>query len=166
MPYTGPTANLPGIARRQGRGGTVYRDAQMLGEVVAVDWDVEAEQVEVLIPGGWRSEMIAGAETRRGTLRMQDVDDRWKLEVWRFFEARRNGQFNAETPIFDLTTKIIGGRDETRWGLFGCQLFSYSGSYSNEDDLITRELPFSFRSDKPLHAFEYTSASTVAVTEK
>lgn len=160
----GPTANLPGIARRQGRGGTAYRDGRMLGEVVAVDWDVEAEQIDVLIPGGWRTEQIPGAETRRGTMRMQDVDDRWKLQVWRFFEERRQGNFTASIPTFDLVTKLIGGADETRWMLTGCRIYGYSGGYSNEDDLITRELAFSFDADRPLRAYEYGESGLI-ITE-
>src|SRR4051812_30241027 len=99
MPYTGPTANLPPTARRCGRGGAAGRDGRMLGEVIAVEWDVEAEQMGVLIAGGWRNERVAGAETRNATLRMQDLDDRWRLEQWRFFNARKRGEA-VQPPIF------------------------------------------------------------------
>ena len=165
MPYTGPTANLPGTARRLGRGGTSYRDGRMIGEIIAVEWDVEAEQIEVLIAGGWRNERVAGAETRNGTIRMQDIDDRWRLDMWRFFAARKRGEF-AQPPEFDLVTKLAspGAPDETRWQLLGCQTFSYSGGYSNEDDVLTREIPFSFRDDNPLHAYEYGD-SGIIITE-
>ena len=37
MPNVGPTANLPGTARRRGRSGTAWRDSKMLGEVTAVE---------------------------------------------------------------------------------------------------------------------------------
>lgn len=158
MPNVGPTANLPARARRQGRGGTAFRDGKMLGEVTAVEWDVEAEQVEVLIPGSWRTEAIPGGETRRATLRMQDVDDRWKIEVYKFFKARREGNFSAQVPVFDIQTKLVGGPAETSWLLIDFQLFGYSGGYSNEDGLIGRELGGSFRDDKPLNAFEYTGS--------
>lgn len=155
MTMIGPTANLPGTARRQGRGGQVLRDGRHLGEVIAVDWDVEAEQVDVLIGGTWRTEQIAGPETRRGTLRMQDVDDRWKYDVWAFFDARRRGEFSAQPAQFNLITKLQGGPRETKWQLTGCQIYSYSGGYSNEDDLLSRELAFSFREDRPLDSFQY-----------
>ena len=166
MANVGPTANLPGRARRLGRGGTCLREGRMLGEVIAVDWDVEAEQIDVLIAGGWRNEQVPGAETRRGTLRMQDIDDRWRLEVWRFFDARRRGVSTVNVPEFDIVTKLDspGAADITRWQLTGCQLFSYSGGYSNEDDVLTREMPFSFRDDRPLHAFEYGD-SGIIITE-
>lgn len=165
MPYTGPTANLPGTARRLGRGGTSYRDGRMIGEVIAVEWDVEAEQIEVLIAGGWRNERVAGAETRNATLRMQDIDDRWRLEAWRFFRDRKQG-LAVQPPEFDLVTKLSspGAPDETRWQLLGCQIFSYSGGYSNEDDVLTREIPMSFRDDNPLHAFEYGDTGII-ITE-
>lgn len=167
MPNVGPTANLPGTARRRGRSGTAWRDSKMLGEVTAVDWDVELEQIDVLIPGSWRNEQIAGAETRRGTYRHQDVDDRFKLEVWRYIDARRRGDRTATIPNFNLVTKIddTNAPDYTQWALIGCQLFSYSGGYSNEDDLLNREVPFTFQDDKPLHAFEYAE-SGIIVTEQ
>lgn len=166
MPNVGPTANLPGTARRLGRGGTAHRNGRMLGEVIAVEWDVEAERIDVLIAGGWRNEQVAGAETRNATLRMQDIDDRWRLESWRFFRARRNGDYSVQPPEFDLVTKLAhsGAPSETRWQLLGCQTFSYSGGYSNEDDVLTRELPLSFRDDAPLHAFEYGD-SGIIITE-
>lgn len=158
MPNVGPTANLPARARRLGRGGTCFRDGKMLGEVTAVEWDVEADQIEVLIPGSWRTEFVPGGEARRATLRMQDVDDRWRIEVYRFFKARREGNFAAQPPVFDLTTKLVGGPAETQWMLIGCQLFGYSGGYSNEDDLLGRELAMTFNDDKPLNAYEYTGS--------
>lgn len=143
----------------------------MLGEVTSVDWDVEIEQIEVLIAGTWRNEMIAGAETRRGTFRHQDIDDRFKLEVWKYTDDRKNGVRSAIPPEFDLIIKIddingpTGAPQATRWLLIGCQLFSYSGGYSNDDDLLTREVPFSFRDDKPLDAYEY-GKSGIIVTQK
>lgn len=163
----GPTANLPAHARRQGRAGTVFIDGRMRGEVIALDWDVEAEQIAVLIAGGWRDETVPGAESRRGTFRFQDVDDHFALFVWRFFDARRRGdRSSAFFPEFDIIEKIdhIGSPDVTQWQLSGCQLFSYSKGFSNEDDLLTREVPFSFREDIPLRAFEYAD-SGIVVTE-
>lgn len=163
MANVGPTANLPGTARRLGRGGTALRDGRMLGEVIAVEWDVEAEQIEVLIAGGWRNERVAGAETRNATLRMQDIDDRWRLELWRFFNARKQGDFRFPIPTFDIVTKLAspGAPDETKWQLIDCQMYSYSGGYSNEDDILTREVPLSFADDKPLHAFEYGDSGII-----
>lgn len=165
MALVGPKANLPGTARRQGRGGTTYDAAgNHLGDVLAVDWDVEAEAVDVIIPGKWQNEQIAGPETRRFTLRYQDVDDEWRLRMWRFFEARRIGDFTAQPPYFNLTTKLVGGPAETRWQLVDCQIFGYAGGYNNEDDILNREVTGSFRGDKPLSAYEY-GAGGLVITE-
>lgn len=161
----GPTSNLPAHSRRQGRGGTVTRDGKMLGEITSVDWSVAANQVNVLIAGGWRDETIPGAEARTFTLSMQDVDDRWKLEVWRFFEARRQGDFTSQPQEFDLVTKLVGGPSETRWALYGCKLFGYDGGYNNADDLINRALQGTFASDKPLSAYEYADGGSIVITE-
>jgi hypothetical protein len=167
MPTTGPTANLPGRARRSGRAGTVWEQARHLGEVIAVEWNVNVQQIPVVIAGAWRNETKPGVEERAGTFRVQDVHDKWALRVWRFVRARRDGDRSAAAfPVFSLVTKLddIGAPDQTRWQLDDCQLFEYSGGHAQEDDLLIREIPFSFRDDKPLHAFEYTDDG-IAVTE-
>lgn len=167
MATVGPTANLPGRARRSGRSGTVWENARHLGEVIAVEWNVNVQQISVVIAGTWRNEMKPGVEERAGTFRVQDVHDKWALKVWRFVRARRDGDRSAAAfPEFSLVTKLddIGAPDQTRWQLDGCTLFEYSGGHSQEDDLLIREIPFSFRDDKPLHAWEYTDDG-IAVTE-
>lgn len=167
MPGTGPTANLPGRARRSGRSGTAWVNAEMIGECIGVEWNVNIAQISVVIAGTWQNQMKPGAEDRAGTFRVQDVHDRWTLMVWRFVRARRNGDRSAaDFPEFDMVTKLddIGAPDQTRWSLEGCQLFEYTGGHSQEDEILIREIPFSFRDDAPLHAFEYTDAGLI-VTE-
>ena len=163
---TGPTANLPGYSRRSGKAGTVWRDGRMLGEVQSVEWTVEIEQIEVALAGTYRTETKPGGETRRGTFRVQDVDDAWKLQVWNFLDMRRrNVKEAAYFPEFEVITKIadIGAPDETRWALSGCQLFSYDGGHSVDDDLLIRDVPFTFRFDRPLHAYYYADSGIVIV---
>lgn len=159
MATTGPTANLPGRARRSGRAGTVWENARHLGEVIAVEWNVAIQQIPVVIAGTWRNEAKPGVEERAGTFRVQDVHDKWALRVWRFVRARRDGDRAAAAfPTFNIVTKIddIGAPDQTRWQLDDCTLFEYSGGHAQEDDLLIREIPYNFRDDRPLHAYEYT----------
>jgi hypothetical protein len=156
--YPGPTANLPGYARRSGRAGTVWIDSRMHGEVVSVQWGVQAAQIAVSIPGTYQDEEKPGAEARSGTFRYHDVDDRWRLFVWRFFQARKNGDRAAAAfPTFDIITQIddIGAPMPTRWVLEGCQFFSYDGGHGQDEDLLVRDVPFTFRDDRPLDAYEY-----------
>jgi hypothetical protein len=120
-----------------------------------------------VIAGAWRNETKPGVEERAGTFRVQDVHDKWALRVWRFIRARRDGDRTANAfPVFSVVTKLddIGAPDQTRWQLDDCELFQYSGGHAQEDDILIREIPFSFRDDKPLHAFEYTDDG-IAVTE-
>jgi hypothetical protein len=159
MANPGPTANLKGTARRSGRSGTVWRDGRQLGEVVSIEWGVEVEQIAVTIAGAYQDESKPGGETRRGTFRVQDVHDEWALRVWRFLDARRRGDRSAAAfPEFDIVTKLadIGAPADTRWQISGVQLFQYDGGHSQEDDLLMRDIPFTFREDRPLEAFEYT----------
>lgn len=167
MANPGPTANLPGYVRRSGRAGTTWEDGRQLGEVVSIEWTTEVEQVTVIIAGSYRDERKPGAETRTGTFRFQDIHDKWALRVWRFLDARRRGDRNAAFfPEFDIITKIddIGAPRVTRWSVEGCQLFQYEGGHSQEDDLLQRDIPFAFRDDRPLEAFEYTDGGVVVTT--
>lgn len=166
MPEIGPTANLPGTARRSGRSGKTFIGGEFQGNVVAVEWTTEIEQIAVPIPGQWRDETKPGGETRRGTFRFQDLDDRFALLVWRFIDARRRGDRSAAAfPEFSIITVLddVGAPMPSRWQLDGCTLFQLDGGHSQEDDLLVRDTPFSYRSERPLDAFEYTSAG-VAVT--
>ena len=86
-----------------------------------------------------------GAEARRGTFRFQDVDDEWRRMVWGFCQARKAGnrQEAAEFPEFNVITQIddVGAPAKTRWSLLGCTLYSYSGGFSQEDQLLVRDVP-------------------------
>lgn len=156
--YPGPTANLKGTQRRSGRSGTVWINGNMHGEVVSVEWGMEMEQIPVSIPGTYQDEMKPGAEARRGTFRYHDVDDRWRLFVWRFKQARRTGDRSAAAfPEFDIITKIadIGAPANSVWVLEGCQFFSFDGGHGQDDALLQRDVAFSYRDERPLEAFEY-----------
>lgn len=168
MALAGPTANVPGYARRSGRAATVWENAQLQSEVVGLEWNVTVEQIPVVIAGTWRNETKPGMEERAGTFRFQDVHDKWALRVWKFLRARRDGDALGNSfPVFDLITKIAdsGAPDSTRWQLEDVQLFEYSGGGSTDDQIIIREVPFTFRDDKPLHAFEYDTSGVVQVYE-
>lgn len=166
--FPGPTANLKPSQRRSGRAGTVWINGRMHGEIVAVEWGREAEQVAVAQPGKWQDGAKPGGEAARGTFRYQDVDDSWRLFVYRFFKARREGdRAAAEFPTFDIITKIddIGAPMASRWLLEQCQLFQYDGGSSQDDDILIRDVPFTFENDRPLDAFEYGDNGIVVTQE-
>jgi hypothetical protein len=168
MPFSGPTANLPARAVRSGRSGQVWQDGKLRGEIIGLDWNVTIAQIPVVIIGAWQDENKPGAETRAGTFRFKDVDDHWALLVYDFVVARRNGDRSAAAfPEFSLQTKLddIGAPDYSEWVLDGCQLFEYMGGFSADEELLTREVPFSFRTERPLHAFEYVEGRTGVTTQ-
>lgn len=173
-PY--PTT-LPAQTRRLGRGGRAYlagapgttspdlnlSAGDYLGTVTAVTWTVSSEQISVPIPGQWRTHMIAGAETRSGTMRYQDVDDRWRMVLYNFFSAR-DQDIPKQPPRFDLLTVLTGGPLDasgasvnSEWVLEGCRIYGYDGGFSSTDDVIERELTFTFENERPQNAFQYTT---------
>lgn len=98
---------------------------------------------------------------------MQDVHDRWIKEVLDFINARRNGDRSAAAfPEFSVMTVLddIGAPLPTRVQLDGCQIYSAEGGFSITDDLITRDIPFSFRTLQLVDGFEYTDAGVTPIT--
>lgn len=163
----GPTANLPGAARRSGQSGSLWVDGRLQAEVTSVEWTTTVQQIPVRIVGAYREETKPGQETRAGTFRIQDVHDHWGLRVWRFLEARRRGDRSAAFfPEFSIITKLadIGAPDISQWQLDGVQLFQLDGGFNITNDLEERDVPFTYRDERPLHAFEYTDTGLV-VTE-
>ena len=158
MALVSNTTSLRGYHRRSGFSGKVFTDGVQIGELVAIEWSVESEQIPVPISGSYQDETKPGRETRRGSFRFQDVHDRWALMVWEFNDARRRGDRSAaKFPEFDIVTTLddIGAPQATSWALMGCQLFMFDGGFAQEDQLLQRDVPFTFRSEKPLSAFIY-----------
>lgn len=163
----GPTANLAPEARRIGRSGTVWRDGEMRGEIVAVEWSLEMEQIAVSLPGSYRTGNKPGGETLRGSIRFQDLDDKYAKEVLDFVRARRTGSRTAAAfPKFSLLTELddVGAPGRTTYQLDGCQVYQIDGGFSTEEDLLLRDLPFTFDDVQLVEGFEYTKDGVVPVT--
>lgn len=166
MPFPGPTANLKGRHRRSGRSGTVWIGPNMSGEIASLAWGSTAEDIAVPIPGKWGDDSKPGGETHRGTFRYHDVDDRWRLFVYRWFKARREGdRSSAVFPTFNIVEKIddIGAADYSQWVLVNCTIFGYDGGHDQGNNILERDVEFRYEEARPLHAFEYTNDG-VAVT--
>ncbi|HEX7088732.1 MAG TPA: phage tail tube protein [Longimicrobiales bacterium] len=165
MPFPGPTANLKAHQRRSGRAGQVWIGPNMHGEIASLTWGETAENITVPIPGTWRDGSKPGGEAGRGSFRYHDVDDRWRLFVYRWFKARREGdRTSAVFPTFNIVEKIddIGAADYSQWVLVNCTIFGYDGGHDQGNNILERDVEFQFEEARPLHAFEYT-ANGVAV---
>lgn len=151
------TANVPDSARRQGRDGTVYQGGEKLGEVTGIEWSAEIEQIPVAMPGSYQDGVLHGAVGYRGSFRYQDLHDKWALLVLDYLDARVRGDRSVPAPIVDMFTKLsaMGAPFDTRYGLYGCQLFETGGGFSQADDLLEREVPIQIRRVKLLTGFVY-----------
>jgi Phage tail tube protein len=166
--YPGPTANLPGYARRSGRSGTVWESGRMRGEVQQVTWNLNIGQINVLIAGQWATENKPGGEERTGTFLIQDVDDYWQLRVYNFIVARRNGDRSAGYfPEFSILVKIddIGAPRASTWQLDGCQLFQLASGFDQATELLTRQIPFAYRTERPVDTFYYGDSGIQVVQD-
>lgn len=178
MANTGPS--LPPTARRLGRGGRAFvhgngladlglANGDFLGNVTAVTWSVAAEQIAVPIPGDWKTHAVAGTETRTGTLRYQDVDDGWRHLLHAWFKSR-SADLPSQPPKFDITTTLTGAvqvNDQgvvsamnSNWVLLGCQIYGYDGGFSVTEDVLEREVQFTFDEELMQNGFYYDRSST------
>lgn len=159
QPANGPEAML----RMAGMFGSAWRDGKMLAEVVDVTAAVEINRVEVPIVGATRNGTKPGRETREGTMRIQKIDAKWEHEIWSFMSAglderralRDDPTNTRPSRNFDLHLKQDDpdalGMEE--WVLFDCQIWRLPLGIAIADDVIEREFPITWESEKPLAAF-------------
>lgn len=158
-----PTNVAESLLRFGGMYGSAWRDNVMLAEVVDVTAAAEVNRIEVPIVGATRNGHKPGRETREGTIRIQKVDAKWEMEVWRFMSAgleerRRLRDDPTQTQTrrtFNLHLKHDDpdtlGLEE--WVLYDCQIWRLPLGIAIGDDIVEREFPLTWEREEPLHAF-------------
>jgi hypothetical protein len=157
------------LRRFGGMYGSAWRDNVQLAEAVEVTGAVEVNRIEVPLVGQTKTGYKPGRETREGTLNIQKIDARWELEIFRFLntslaQRRANrGTANATLRTFDLKIEVDDPEaGYEAWQLENCQIWRLPLGFSITDDIINREFPFTWESERPLSAFTY-NAQGVAV---
>lgn len=166
MPEPTPITSVnEGLWRFGGMYGAAYRDNQLLAEAVEVTGAVEINRLEVPLAGQTRQGYKAGRETREGTLRIQKIDSKWELEVYKFLsqglEERREARDRNEPTLrpFNLILEFDDpdALGVEKWQLEGCLIWRMQLGFSIGDDLVEREFPLTWEKERPLKAFVATA---------
>lgn len=156
-----PGAAIDAMRRYGGMYGAAYINNWLLQEGIEVSGNVAVARVEVPLVGTTRMGYKTGRETREGTMRIQQIDSTWALQVFQFTgqtladRINARGTTNATFPSFDLVLSVNDpdAYDKETWQLTGCQVWQMPVGFSITDDIIQRELPLTWEGENPLHAF-------------
>lgn len=149
------------LRRMGGMYGSAWRDNVQLAEAVEVSGAVEVNRIEVPLVGQTKQGYKPGRESREGTLRIQKIDDKWELELYRFLSqslaSRRavRGTAAATLRTFDLKLEIDDpeAHQLSSWQLENVQIWRMPVGFSITDDIIDREFPITWESERPLAAY-------------
>lgn len=152
------------LRRFGGMYGSAWRDNVQLSEAVTVAGNVAINRIEVPLVGQTKTGYKPGRETREGTLTIQKIDARWELEIFRFLNAslaaRRaaRGTPQATLRTFDIKLELDDPEaGYEAWQLENVQIWQMPIGFSITDDIISREFPITWESERPLSAFVYNS---------
>jgi hypothetical protein len=146
--------------------GEVWRAGRLLAEVTNISATIERARTEMPLVGTTKTGYKFGRETQEGTLTIQKIDSRWENEVHSQLShtlaerraARRAGEllvapFNLQLELDD--PDALGWE---AWQLSGCLLYRLTLGHDVSDDVVSREIPFTFEGLQPLANFVRTGA--------
>lgn len=150
-----------GLWRIGGMHGSAYRDGHLLAEVVEVTATVEINRIEVPLVGTTKQGYKPGRESREGTINIQHVDLSWEREIRQFLtqtlEERRAARGTPLAGLRPFQLQIVLDDPDALgreiWQLEGCLLWRLPLGFSITDDIINRELPFTWENERLLEGF-------------
>lgn len=160
------------LRRFGGMYGAAYRDGFLQQEAIEVSGNVAVARVEVPLVGQTKTGYKAGRETREGTMRIQQIDSTWAMEIYQFLgqslDQRRalRGTPNATLRTFDMVLRIDDPEayDYEEWQIEGVQVWQMPIGFAITDDIVQREIPITWETETPNHVFE-VDRSTGAVID-
>jgi hypothetical protein len=164
-----------GSYRMSGMWGSAWKEGVLLAEVVEVQAPVEIGRIAVPLVGSLKEGHKMGRHTREGTMNVQKFDTYWEKFVWDQISAdiddlraQRDAGKRVD-PSFSIVLKIDDPEalGIERWQLDGVRLWRLPLGFNIADELIQREYPITWETEKPLDAFRRKSAAApVAVFYK
>lgn len=161
-----PESTNQGLWRIGGMYGSAWRNGVQLAEAVEVNVNVEINRIEVPLVGSTKQGYKPGRESRDGTVSVQKIDTSWELEIYQFLtqglEARRQARGTGQQSLrpFQLQLELDDpdALGYELWQLDGCLLWRLPLGFSITDDILNREYPLTWESERPLAHFERTGA--------
>ena len=161
-----PEGVNPGLYRMGGMYGSAWRDGDMLHEMVEVTANVEVNRIEMPLVGQTRQGYKPGRESREGSLRVQKMDTAWELEIYNFLsqnlDDRRAKRGTAEGALRPFQLQLEVDDPEAlgyeKWQLDGVLIWRMPLGFQITDDVMDREFPITWETERPLSAFRRTGA--------
>ncbi len=149
------------LRRFGGMYGAAYRNGFLQQEAIEVAGNVAVARIEVPLVGQTKTGYKPGRETREGTMRIQQVDSTWALEIFQFTSQslvsrqHQHGGSDSGPRSFDLTLTVDDPEayDYESWQLENCIVWQMPIGFAITDDIIQREIPITWESETPLHVF-------------
>ena len=164
-----------GEYRMSGLWGSAYdSNGDLLSEVVEVVTAVELGRIAVPLVGSMREGHKQGRETREGTMRVQKIDTKWEMKVWKQLSqsveqrrAARDGRGTRFDPEFTIVVKIDDPEalGVERWSMENCRIWRLPLGFNIGDELLEREYPITWETERPLTAFRQKQGSGEPVAE-
>jgi hypothetical protein len=149
------------LRRFGGMYGAAYRDGFLQQEAIEVSGNTAIARIEVPLVGQTKTGYKPGRETREGTMRIQQIDSSWAMEIYQFLgqtlaqriAARNTPQ--ATLRAFDLILSVNDPEawDYESWQIQNCIVWQLPIGFAITDDIIQREIPITWESEQPLHVF-------------
>lgn len=165
----------PGGWRFSGAFGSAWDSAgNLISDMVSVAAPVELGRTDVPIVGSLRVGHKQGRETREGTLRIQKIDSKWEMQMYGLLSqslAARRAARDGRGPAFNPEFAIVLKYDDPdalgveRWQLSGCRIWRLTLGYDINDELVEREYPLTWESEKPLTAFRAQTAGAAPAAQ-
>jgi hypothetical protein len=157
----------PGLFRFSGMYGAAYlmgpdTSPQLLSEVVEVSGAIEINRVDMPLVGRTSSGYKPGRETREGTIRLQKIDTKWEKRVYDYLsqglDQRRANRDAGKPNLRPFTIQFEYDDPDAlgieKWQLNGCMIWRLPLGFAITDDVVEREYPLTWESEKPVYAFE------------
>lgn len=162
-----PLVNNEGLFRISGMWGEARDIAgNLLAEVTECSATAEVQRIDVPIVGTQSQQHKPGRVTREGTFRVQKIDTKWELLVYKFVSAdlaARRAMRGTSESILRPFSLFVGYDDPEalgveRWQLDGCLLWRLPLGFNIGDDIRDLEFPFTYEEERPIEAFTRTGA--------
>jgi hypothetical protein len=159
-----PSSTNAGLWKVGGMHGSAWRNGVQLSEALEVSANIEIGRIEVPLVGSTKQGYKPGRESREGTITIQKADSAWEMEVYNFLsqslaERRRNrGTGRGALRPFQLQLEFDDpdALGYELWQLDGCLIWRLPLGFGINDEVINRELPMTWESERPLAHFERT----------